>query len=214
MEYTNKHKKILIITAVILVVVLCALPMILKGRRNTLPSHPYVTTAPTDSENVQKDPSGSSELPQESQTVPTETSIPSVIETLPPAQWETVPDLGVSYEQWLCAAQLMAVSIYYPDFQLEGMYTASATALGESKNSSGAYICFTSGGEEYLIRSLPLSGLRSEAGTTDLETAQLGYATFDRLDPGSVDLSAMEKQDLEELGQLVDFSMLVTLYSN
>lgn len=199
MELQNKHKTAIVVSAVAIVVILAALLVVLQGRRNVI-NGDYPYTPPTGTAPV-------------TTTQPPETPAHGQEETVPPSVWNTVPDLGASYEQWLSAAMFLLLPREYPDFQLQGIYTASNTEISQSSQSLGAYIVFTSGGREIWIHSLPLTQPRTEAGVTDLYTAQLGHATFDRVEPGSVDLSALEQQNLEDLALLVDFSMLVTLHS-
>lgn len=142
------------------------------------------------------------------QTVPEQT-VPVYTDPTAP-----IPELDGSYEHWLSAAMVMAVSLEYPQFELEGVWAASATELSESANSAGAFLLIRVNGREVLIHSRPLSGERSQTGTRDLYTAQLGFATFDEVDRSSVDLSKLKELKLEQLSDMIAQSLLVTLYGH
>lgn len=118
------------------------------------------------------------------------------------------------YERWLAAAMLVCVSIDYPDFEPEAVYAASGTALSDKFSSDGAYIIFTSGGERLAIHSVALENERTEAGTTDISTEVIGFATFDRVDPANVDAASLDPIALEELSELISQSLLISIYKH
>lgn len=223
-----KNKKLLVVMAVVVILAVVVIATLPAGRE----VDPSQTTTPTSTENTaqnmtdetlpmetsprETDPDETS--PQETdpeETHPEETTPEQTYpqDTLPPEIWETVPEIGVSYEQWLGAAMVTAVSMEYPDFEIYGIYAASETALENAEKSRGTYILFESEAQQILIQSRPLTGERSEPGTTDLYTPQLGFATYDKVDIHSVDLTGMEQLTLEELGELMDYSVLISLYS-
>lgn len=124
-----------------------------------------------------------------------------------------VQQADAEYEKWLAATMVMCVSMEYPDFELEAIYAASATALENKLDSQGAYIVFTTGGNRICIHSRALEGERTAPGTKDISSETIGYATFDRLDPNSVDFSSFEKINLEDLSELFAQSLLVSIYA-
>lgn len=126
----------------------------------------------------------------------------------------TIQRAEAEYEKWLAAAQIVCVSMEYPDFQLEGIYAASSTSMEGKFSSDGAYIIFTSGGSRIAIHSMALEGERADAGTVDISTEAIGYATFDKVDLDSVDVSAMEELALEDLSELISQSLLVSIYTH
>ena len=123
-----------------------------------------------------------------------------------------VQQADAEYEKWLSAAMIVCVSMEYPDFELEGVYAASATALTDKFSSDGAYIVFTSGGTRMAIHAKALAGERTERGTMDISTETIGFATFDQVDPASVNLDALEQLELNELSELIAQSLLVSIY--
>ncbi len=142
-------------------------------------------------------------------TLPPETD-PIEIETR-----ETIPQQAdAEYERWLAAAAVICVSIEYPDFQLEGIYTASSTALADKFSSDGVSILFVSGGQRMAIHANALDGERTEPGTRDISTEVIGYATFDAVDPQGIDTASMEQIHPEELGDLIAQSLLVSIYNH
>lgn len=152
--------------------------------------------------NSGKNNNGSDSQPEETRPGTSETQPPVVI----------VERKDAEYERWLAAAMLMGVSMEYPDFELTGIYISSETSIEDKMNSDGAYILFTSGGETMAVHSVPQNGERSAAGTRDLSTETLGFATFDSVDPESVDTASMTKLDIEDLSELIAQSLLVSVY--
>lgn len=238
--WKNK-KKLLVGGLAAAVVVVLAVLLILAGKdgqnpAQTDPTGPSVTapgnqmTRPTQPGETVPTQTGPTEPEQTipGQTVPGQTEPPATLppetvpeQTLPP---ETVPvhtdptapipELDGSYEHWLSAAMVMAVSLEYPQFELVGVWAASATEISESAGSDGVFLLIRVNGREVLIHSRPLSGERSQTGTRDLYTAQLGFATFDEVERSSVDLSKLKEFRLEQLSDMIAQSLLVTLYSH
>ena len=118
------------------------------------------------------------------------------------------------YEQWLAATMLVCVSMEYPDFQLEGIYTSSETTFEDKYSSDGAYIIFTSGGQKMAIHSVAISSERTAAGTTDISSQTLGYATFDVVNASGVNTSAMTEISAEDLETLIQQSLLISVYTH
>lgn len=148
------------------------------------------------------------------ETDPTPETKPTQKPTEPvPQPPVTIPQMKeASYEQWLSASMVVGLSMSYPDFQLQGIYVAGETALEDKMSSGGAVIRFTSGGKELALRSTPLEAERDTAGTIDLSTQTLGFATFDVVDASAVNTAAMTEVALEDLGELIEQSLLVSLY--
>lgn len=119
-----------------------------------------------------------------------------------------------SYEEWLAAGVVTAISINYPDFEIKEILLASETKLADSSDSKGVFVSFVSGGETIVIRSKPLSEERTKAGTIDLHTQNLGYATFDVVDAERIKDKDYTAVDINQLGTLISQSMLVSLYEH
>lgn len=135
-------------------------------------------------------------------------------QTIPQPTVVIVQRAEAEYEKWLAAAQIVCLSMEYPDFQLEGVYAASATSMEDKFSSDGAYIIFTSGGNRIAIHSKALDSERAAAGTIDISTEAIGYASFDKVDASSIDVSAMEELALEDLSELISQSLLVSIYTH
>ena len=157
-------------------------------------------------------PAGSAPADPEETLNPGETKAPQE-NVVPQPTVVIVQQADAEYEKWLAATMVMCVSMEYPDFELEGIYAASATALDNKFDSQGAYIVFTAGGSRICIHSKALEAERTAPGTKDISSETIGYATFDRLDPGSVDFSSFEKIELEDLSDLFAQSLLVSIYA-
>lgn len=152
-----------------------------------------------------------------STTAPDETTTLATtepVETEPPAVLVTLPELEGTYEQWLAAAMYYLSFMEYPEYTLTGLYTGSATSTANRMDSQGVYMLLSDGENELLICSKPLADKRSEVGATDLHTAQLGFATFDVVDPATVDLAGMNLLDPNELIEMMNYTVLPALYSN
>jgi hypothetical protein len=157
-------------------------------------------------------PAGSAPADPEETLNPGETKAPQE-NVVPQPTVVIVQQADAEYEKWLAATMVMCVSMEYPDFELEAIYAASATALDNKFDSQGAYIVFTAGGNRICIHSKALEAERTAPGTKDISSETIGYATFDQLDPNSVDFSSFEKIDLEDLTELFAQSLLVSIYA-
>jgi len=207
--------------AAILVAVICFAPRAeeVPGQtQGSVQSDPQQTrpeetagTIPQETEN------GTEPAPSDPAVDPETTDPAQPVETVPepsaPGTGEPVQRADAEYEKWLGAALVVCVSMEHPDFELEGVYAASATALEEKFSSDGAWILFSSGGSRMAIHAVPLKEERTESGTSDISTEAIGFATFDRVDPGAVDLASMEQLPVEELGELIEQSLLVSIYT-
>lgn len=210
----------LILTAVIAVM--------LGGGEEETPAEPTVGTVQTNGSDVPTDAATTAQTDgatqpgatagQETQPVtdPAPETTPAAKPTAPPVQEPvTLPQMKeASYEQWLSAGMVVGLSMEYPDFELRGIWVAGETALEDKMNSRGAVVLFTSGGEELALRSAPLEEGRKTPGTMDLSTQTLGFATFDVTAAGSVNTAGMKEVALDDLTELIEQSMLVSLYWN
>lgn len=165
------------------------------------------TTGPVFSEEqttVSEDGTGETQKPTDG----TDTTEPSGETTPIPVKTDA------AYERWLAAAMVIGISMEYPDFEIQGIYIASETQTANKFDSEGAYVVFSSGGENFAIQSKPLEAERTQAGTVDLYTGDLGFSTFDKVSVEQMDLSAMEAVEAEELNELIGQSILVSLYAH
>ena len=127
---------------------------------------------------------------------------------------EIIERADASYERWLAAGMVTAISMQYPAFEINGIYLASETEMSDKISSAGATVVFSSSGESYAVQSRPLSDERTETGTIDLYTKDLGFATFDPIDPASVDSTDKIQGEIEGLEELIAQSILVSLYEH
>lgn len=119
-----------------------------------------------------------------------------------------------SYEEWLAAAMVVAVSMEHPEFELKGIYLAGETELSEKQISSGAYVVFFADGIEQAVYSYPLDAERTEPGTVDLFTKDLGFSVFERVDPETIDTESCQWVTIEDVNELIEQSLLVSLYEH
>ena len=131
-----------------------------------------------------------------------------------PNQMEIVERADASYERWLAAGMVTAISMQYPDFSIEGIYLSGETELSDKSESEGAYVVFTADGAETAIHSVPLDAERTDVGTTDLYTRDLGFATFDTIEPSQIDTGSCEQIEMDDLTDLISQSLLVSLFEH
>lgn len=111
------------------------------------------------------------------------------------------PEEEKTYEEHLGALTLFALSMEYPDFSLQGTYTATAVTIANKEASDGIYVLFESMGEKFCVHVYPIAQERTEVGTLDLFAAELGFAAFDLLEeaPKTEGLTALEAQSFSQL---------------
>lgn len=220
-QYLKKKKKKLPVWLIlVLIVIMAAVAVMFFGK-----SPDMSPTEPDGEVNIQGDKGETNEQGTDIQTEqsheddetatemqqPTESQDEQEEETQPTAV--IVQRADAEYEKWLSAAMVVCVSMEYPDFQLEGLYTTSSTALEEKYDSDGVYIVFTSADTRIAIHAEALEAERTEAGTVDISTEVIGYATYDKVNPESIDFASMETINVEDLNELIAQSMLVSIYS-
>lgn len=116
------------------------------------------------------------------------------------------------YEHWLAAAVVTGISLQYFDFEIQGIYYESEQPLEQAEQSLGVTVVFTGDGQELMIQSRPLTQERTEAGTMDLHAADLGFATFDVSAPEANVSEGKQSVSMEDLTELIQQSVLVSLY--
>ncbi|MEE1038806.1 MAG: hypothetical protein U0K95_06530 [Eubacterium sp.] len=119
-----------------------------------------------------------------------------------------------TYEQWVAAASVTAISLTYPDFEIESILAASDTDFGDKEDSKGIYVIFNSSGKKYAVFSKSLKEERSDKGTVDLYGQEIGFATFDMVEPGEIDKKKMKEIKVENLNELISKSTLISLYEH
>lgn len=117
-----------------------------------------------------------------------------------------------SYEEWLAAGMVVAVSMEYPEFELKGIYLTGETDLADKLTSGGAYVVFDVDGTEQAVYGFPLDEERTEKGTIDLYTMDLGFAAFEPVEVQSIDTAACWQVGMDDLEELIAQSLLVSLY--
>ncbi|MCD7946467.1 MAG: hypothetical protein LUF81_07680 [Clostridiales bacterium] len=114
------------------------------------------------------------------------------------------------YEHWLAAAVISGISMNYPDFEAVSYYASGTAELSGADASGGIYVLFTSDGEQLCIYAVPLQEERSEAGTVDVYSEVVGYATFDMVSASDIPAEYTEIT-IENLNDLITQSVRVML---
>lgn len=221
----QKNQRLLLWLIIAAAVILVAV-MLFLGRGNDRPSpnHGGSASGPHSvQESLGADPSDpAASMPSDTQpdTQTQPSNSPSERESQPQHTEESQPASVIvqrteaEYEKWLSATMVVCISMEYPDFQLEGIYAASSTELEDKFSSDGAYIVFTSGGSRMAIHAQALEAERTAPGTVDISSETIGYATFDPVDPDTIDFSGMEQVAVEDLSDLIAQSLLVSIYTH
>ena len=166
------------------------------------PSTELDSTIPSASEEIVTDEKVF--LPQEEIVTPEQNSAPEKV--------EVQQQITAEYELWLASAMVFGLSMDYPDFELLGIYSPSATLMKDKFDSQGVYILFRSSGTELTVEGKPLSAERTQPGTRDLSSAVLGFASFDEAALSAGDFSDMTELTMEMLGPTMEQSVLVSVY--
>ena len=123
------------------------------------------------------------------------------------------PESNGSYEEYLSALSLFALSMEYPDFQLQDIYAASSVTMANKANSQGIYVFFDSMGESLCARVTPIAAERSESGTLDLFANELGYAAFE-IQSEQPDINSLILLEPGVYGQLLPVLSGISLYNH
>lgn len=134
--------------------------------------------------------------------------------SVPEANYVEYDRVDAPYEHWLAAAVITGISMENPDFELGEIYAAGETSLEEAQNSEGIYVVFTSDGEENCVYSSPLKEERTEAGTTDITSTVIGFASFEEVTVDNIDTSKYHVIEIEDLNTMIEQSERVTVYTN
>ena len=107
-------------------------------------------------------------------------------------------------EEWMAAGVSVAISMQYSEFEI----------IDICVSEEEVYIIFNSNGEEKAIHSVPLKEERDEAGTKDLYTKDLGFATFDEVPVEEIEIEKFRQVEIEDLSELIEQSVLVSIYEH
>ena len=118
-----------------------------------------------------------------------------------------------AYEEYLSALSLLALSMEYPDFQLQGVYAASRVSVENKSSSQGIYVLFESQGEDLCLHVFPIAAERNEAGSRDVFASELGYAAFD-LQPEIPAVDGLTLLEAKDYGELLSKLSGVALYNH
>lgn len=211
----------IIVTLCIILIVLVVLILFLSGQNkpNTPSTGNIAATEETNvvvESDIIEEPEYQPEpvIEDTDSTEPTEEMEETTPETTPATTVIIEERAKAEYEEWLSAAMIVCVSMEYPDFNLEGVYAASATALDDKFSSDGAYIVFTSLGNRVAIHAKALEQERTDPGTVDISTEVIGFASFDQINPDSIDFASLEELNVNDMNELISQSLLISIYTH
>lgn len=202
----KNKSKLIIIGVVVLVIILLAVVFLVKNNSSEKPQDTTKTTS--------SDDSGSDDANNETETKNnTEDSDDASDEN--EDSDEDVTE-NTTYEEWLAASVTMAISMHYfeYDFEIKELYLASETELNSHDDSEGVYAVFTADGKEKVIYAKPIDAERDTAGAKDLSEQHIGYATFDETEVKGSVLKKCKKVSVEDLSDIINRLMLVTIYEH
>lgn len=211
----------IIVTLCIILIVLVVLILLLNGQNqpNTPSTGNIAATEETNvvvESDIIEEPEDRPEpvIEDTDSTEPTEEMEETTPETTPITTVIIEERAKAEYEEWLSAAMIVCVSMEYPDFNLEGVYAGSATALDDKFSSDGAYIVFTSLGNRVAIHAKALEHERTDPGTVDISTEVIGFASFDQINPDSIDFASLEELNVNDMNELISQSLLISIYTH
>ena len=162
---------------------------------------------PAQSEDAGTENNPQQEAPQDPSVAPQQNS------TQPQNDVQTPDDRG-SYEEYLSALTLFALSMDYPDFQLQGIYAASSVSLAQKTSSKGIYVFFDSMGESLCAHITHIEAERiSESGTTDLFANELGFSSFELMSE-LPDTNSLTLLDSKVYGALLSELTGISIFSH
>lgn len=119
-----------------------------------------------------------------------------------------------SYEKWLAAEMIIAISLQYSEYEFKEIYLASDTELSNYMSSEGVYIILNINEEEIAFQAKPIAYEREILGTIDLYTEDLGFAAFEEIAVENIDTKNLVSVELDELSDLISQSILVSIYEH
>ena len=127
---------------------------------------------------------------------------------------EIIEKADASYEKWLAAATVTAISMEYEDFTIDKIYVTGETDVNSKADSQGVFVVFSRGDQQIAIASKPLEAERTEVGTVDLYTKDLGFASYDEIEVSAIDTGNCQSITMDEISELISQSILVSLYQH
>ncbi len=140
----------------------------------------------------------SSEPNDPTQAQPSETQEPA--QTQAPTELPEPVTIEVDPEQ-LAALSLYALSMEFPDFELQGFYS-------NGSRTDGIYAMFVSNGENLTAHIYPIGNERNTPGTMDIYATEVGYAAFDFVNGVDDNYTEIPQEDyVEQLSALSGVSV-------
>lgn len=130
------------------------------------------------------------------------------------ANAEIIEKEDASYEEWLSAAMVSALTLNESDLDIQHIYYKTKTELSNKMKSSGVYVVFKSENKIKCVYSKPLEEENQESGTVNLYTQDLGFSTFESVNINKVNFTGYSEITVDSLTTLISQSMLVSLYEN
>lgn len=127
---------------------------------------------------------------------------------------EIIAKADASYEKWIAAAMVTAISMEYEDFTIDKIYVTGENDVNSKESSQGVFVVFSRENQQFAITSKPLEAERTEPGTVDLYTKDLGFATYDEIDVSTIDTEICQNITMDEISELISQSLLVSLYEH
>lgn len=125
---------------------------------------------------------------EDSQSSGSETSQPTQMQSSQGSSGEDGREpLELPENDTLAALTIYGLSLEYPDFEIESVYTAA-------QSEDGIYAVFASGGIDYIAHVYAIADERTGSGTRDLYAPEVGYAAFDLIDALPDGLTEMETE--------------------
>ena len=122
--------------------------------------------------------------------------------------------VDASYEKWLASAMVIGISMTYSDFEIGDIYYMSDTPVSEKMESQGVIVSFTEAGEQKYLFSKPVAGENTEKGSRTLYSQDIEYASFEEIDGNPSEFENYKSMAQNELEEIIEQSLLVSVYEN
>ena len=127
---------------------------------------------------------------------------------------EVIEKTDAIYEEWLAAAMVIMVSFDYAVFEIKEVYYNSETDLNDKLKSKGVYMSFVANGEQKCIYCQPLKEENKKEGSVNLYTSDLGFTSVEFVKEADVDFKEYKQLSVDDLTELIQQSMQVSVYRN
>lgn len=129
----------------------------------------------------------------------------------PAGHAEIVNQLDCSYEEYLAAAGLSALTVQYEGFEPKKILCDSKHSINDAAQSKGVYLIYNGVDGEQCLHLYYLEKERTEAGTMDLYSQSVGYAAMDEASIEEAEKAGFTETTVDALEPVIKQLLLTTI---